>query len=203
MGRRPTLFYLYSTHTCTAHFTFYMKELMYILLLVKYNTIHSIFLTRYQSYCSDIFLAVLSLFGVTPNSQSLSLSQLPCNHSSLNLRRLLVIVSSSRPTTTIVKESHTTRTNAIIVVAVNLARLCFCKYHYDHLALIYSIVEVLQPSKRSRALTRRLSNLHRSACMTRRLLLQVDVTYDVISAMSALAYVNIQSPTYVISADFC
>ena len=47
ISRRPTLFYLYSTHTCTVHFTFYMKELMYILLLVKYNTIHSIFLTWY------------------------------------------------------------------------------------------------------------------------------------------------------------
>ena len=161
MGHSLTLFYLYSTHTCTTQFTSYIKELMYILLLVKYNTIHSVFLTWYQSHCSDLFLVVLSLFGVTPNSQLLPLSQLQCSHSPLNLRRLSVIISSSRPTTTIIKESHTTRTNAIIVAVVNLARLCFSRYHCDHLASVYSIVEVLQPSKRSRALTRHPSNLHR------------------------------------------
>ena len=31
--------YLYSTLTCTAHFASYIKALMYVLLLEKYNTI--------------------------------------------------------------------------------------------------------------------------------------------------------------------
>ena len=120
------------------------------------------------------------------------------NHLPLNLRRLSVIVSSSRPIIAIVEESHTTRTTAIIVTAVNLARLCFYRYHCDHLAPIYSIVEVLQPSEPSHTLTRCPSNLHESARLTRLLLLQANVTRDVINAMSALAHVNIQSPAYVI-----
>ena len=64
MGLRPTLFtctahilvlhtYLYYTCTCTTHSTSYIKAVMYILLHVKYNTIHSISLTWYQSHCSN------------------------------------------------------------------------------------------------------------------------------------------------------
>ena len=120
-----------------------------------------------------------------------------CSHLPLNLRRLSIIVSSSGPIIAIVEESHTTRTTAIIATAVNLARLCFYRYHYDHLAPIYSIVEVLQPSKPSHTLTCRPGNLHESARLTRLLLLQANVTRDVINAMSALAYINIQSPAYV------
>ena len=40
MGFRPTLF------TCTTHSASYIKALLYILLLVKYNTVHCVFLTK-------------------------------------------------------------------------------------------------------------------------------------------------------------
>ena len=84
MGLRPTLFtctahilvlhtYLYYTCTCTTHSTSYIKAVMYILLHVKYNTIHSISLTWYQSHCSKLFLclAVLSLLVFSTASNSL------------------------------------------------------------------------------------------------------------------------------------
>ena len=51
---------MYSTLTCTAHSASYIKALMYILLLEKYNTIHSVFLTWYQSHCPN-FLVSCSL----------------------------------------------------------------------------------------------------------------------------------------------
>ena len=37
--------YLYYTHTCTTHYAYYINALLYILLLMKYSTISSVFLT--------------------------------------------------------------------------------------------------------------------------------------------------------------
>ena len=45
----PCLFvlhtYLYYTHTCTTHSAYYIKVFLYILLLMKYSTIHLVFQT--------------------------------------------------------------------------------------------------------------------------------------------------------------
>ena len=68
-----------------------------------------------------------------------------------------------------------------------LLRLRFYKYHGDHLALIYTLVEASQPSETAHGLTRHM-RCHQ---------LQADITCVVINATSALAYVGIQSSTNV------
>ena len=61
VGIRPTLFtciaLLLVLHTSTS----YIKTLMYILLFWEIQYTYSVFLTWYQSHCSNLFLVVLSL----------------------------------------------------------------------------------------------------------------------------------------------
>ena len=56
----------YYTHTCTIHYTSYIKALIYILLLMKYNIMYSVFLTWKQSHYYDLSLSNLVSLGVTP-----------------------------------------------------------------------------------------------------------------------------------------
>ena len=57
---------------------------MYILVLEKYNIIHSVFLTWYQSHCSDIFLAVLSLLVLLHSQHRFRRHSSHRSHSPLN-----------------------------------------------------------------------------------------------------------------------
>ena len=84
MGFRLTLF------TCTTHSVSYIKALIYILLLEKYNKIHWIFLTWYQSHCSKPLVSFTSWVSFTAtvvvNTTIASIATivhqrpLPCRH---------------------------------------------------------------------------------------------------------------------------
>ena len=84
MGFRLTLF------TCTTHSVSYIKALIYILLLEKYNKIHWIFLTWYQSHCSKPLVSFTSwvsftatvVVNTTTASTATAVHQrpLPCRH---------------------------------------------------------------------------------------------------------------------------
>ena len=65
---------------------------MHILLHVKYNTIHLVFLTWYQSHYSVIFLAVLSLSVLLHSQHHFRRHISRCNPSPLNLQCLSAVI---------------------------------------------------------------------------------------------------------------
>ena len=78
---------------------------------------HLVFLTWYQSYCFDIFLAVLSLLVLLHSLHRF------CRHNSF--RSLLPLSLCSRPAATIVEESYTAQTIARVITTVNIATIKF------------------------------------------------------------------------------
>ena len=145
--------YSYYTHTCTTHFASYIKTLMYILLRVKYNTIHLVFLTWYQSHCSKLFLclAVWSLLVFFTASTS-------------PVSKLFVFLLTASPLSEVLKV-ESPLLEALFVAAKDhyLLRSVHCdlllwhqKYHSVDPKLIYSTLPELAPSDHSHAITRRL-----------------------------------------------
>ena len=93
---------MYSTHILVLHFTctthiclLYKGTLMYILdYEIQYNI--SVFLTWYQSHCSDLFLAVLSLLVLLHSQHRFRCHNSHRSLSSLNLQHLPAVVLEFR-----------------------------------------------------------------------------------------------------------
>ena len=141
---------------------------MYILWWVKYNTTHSVFLTWYQSHCSDLFLAVLSSLVWLPFLTTLPPSQLPPQpltvEPPMSSSRHPWVPNLQPPSL----RSFTLHRPLLFVSQLQiLLRLRFWRYHWDHPAPIYTLVEASMPSETARASTRRSKLLFRWSRATR------------------------------------
>ena len=99
---------------------------------MKYNTNLLVFLTWYQSHCSDLFLAVLSLLVWLLFFFSLFNITSAITTTAATFRRWTsdVIQPSSlgsRPAAVVVKEFHTPQTTATRITATNIAPITVLK----------------------------------------------------------------------------
>ena len=100
MGFRPNCFtciaYLYLYYTLLVPHT-YASYIRYWCIFFHYEIQNnlSVFLTWYQSHCSDFFFAVLSSLVLFQTHNCFRLYNCCCNHSPLNLWCVSVIVSCS------------------------------------------------------------------------------------------------------------
>ena len=139
---------------------------------MKYNTNLLVFITWYQSYCSDLFLAVLSLL-VWLLFFSLSSTLLPPSQQPPQPFAVEPPMSSSRhpwvpdlqPSSLRSFTLH--RPLPLTSPLQKLLRLRFWRYHRDCLALIYKTVKASTPSETARAPTRRLKFLYSWSRATR------------------------------------
>ena len=134
----------------------------------QYN--HSVFLTWYQSHCSDFFLAVLSLLVLLHSQHHFRHHNKRCSLSPLNLRRLPSLSLGSGLAAAVVEESNTAQITTHVIPPRLLLRSNFWWYHWDHLETIYPSAKALPSSELPRALTRHLNFLRqrtmRSTCHT-------------------------------------
>ena len=193
MGFRPSCFtciahlYLYYTLLVLHTYASYIRHrCIFSHYEIKYNL--PVFLTWYQSYCSDLFLAVLSLLVLLHSQHRL------CRHNSrhslspLNLQRLPTVVSL---------RSSTPQTTARVVIAGLIApitslevslRSSSADLHVgESLVVTEASTHPYMPPKDS------TSALHAPHTPHVPSLAPANVTCDVISATLALADVSIQS----------
>ena len=84
-----------------------------------------VFLIWYQSHCSDLFLAVLSLLVLLHSQHRFRRHNSRRSLLPLNLRHLPVVVFGFGPTAAIVEESYTAQTIARVIIAVNITPITF------------------------------------------------------------------------------
>ena len=147
-------------HTCICICTklYLYRTYMSLIYEIQYN--YSVFLIRYQSHCSDLFLEVLSLLVLLHSQHCFRHHNSRCSLSPLNLRRLPSLSLGSGPVAAIVEESNIARITAHVIPPRLLLQSNFWWYHWDRLETIYSSGKALPSSELPRALTRRLNFLH-------------------------------------------
>ena len=147
-------------HTCICICTklYLYRTYMSLIYEIQYN--YSVFLIRYQSHCSDLFLEVLSLLVLLHSQHCFRHHNSRCSLSPLNLRRLPSLSLGSGPVAAVFEESNIARITAHVIPPRLLLQSNFWWYHWDRLETIYPSGKALPSSELPRALTCRLNFLH-------------------------------------------